>query len=516
MSLSTVALGMGAGSFAVGVCDLMERWLAPPARGHEAAPGAAGRRARRVAPPAHRALRWVVYGLLLLFWFALSARLAFAVTAAIITTAVFLVISVEKYRHLKEPFVLTDFAFITHLVRHPQLFYLGWRKTLGVVLVIAGLLGLIVGWMVLEPRSIGALGQASLGAGLLALLGLALAAATLLLRLCPRAADAVTHAPAARFVAELGLLPSLVVSGLVMRAQPAPPPPAFRPAVEGEGAWDAVVIIQSESFYDLRRQGVAAELPGLDRLKQRALAHGRLKVPCYGAYTLRPEFALSTGLAFAAQGIDRFHPFLRARRFRDHALPAALGRAGWRTLFLHPYDPHFFGRARAVPLLGFQRFLDEADFAGDDRCGPYVADAAVGARMEQELAAAQAEGRPLYMMAVTMEAHDPYGPGRLPESDDPLAQYCRHLANADAMLARMAARLDAATERALLVFYGDHAPLLPGFDMLADDPRTDYLVVVCGRAVVRSGAGAQDSAPEERAPEELNAIVQRLLAAEEA
>lgn len=501
---------MSAGVLAVLACDLMERVFAP-----------APRRAGAVGD--HLVLRLAVFAVLFLFWLSLSARAAFAATAAIITTAVFLVISGEKARYLKEPFVVTDFAFLTHLVRHPDLFYLGWRKTLGVLIVIAGLIGLIVGWMLLEPRTLSGAGQVIALAVLLALLGLAFALPRLLLAPWPQARGLVTHEPARVFVSRLGLVPSLVVSLLTLRAAPALAPRAAGPAVPGAGpgipaaparaqadppgrGWDAVVVIQSESFYDLRRQGVALDLAALDALKARALAHGRLVVPCYGAYTLRPEFAVSTGLAFAAQGVDRFHPYLRARRFAGHALPGELGAEGWDTLFIHPYDPHFFSRARAIPLLGFQRFLTEADFSGMERFGPYVADAAVGQRMRAELSAARQRARPLYMMAVTMEAHDPYGVGRLAETDDPLEQYCRHVVHADALLASMVEALDETTERSLLVFYGDHAPLLPGFGMLADDPRTDYIVIECGRRA--SGAFG---ATGECGPEGLNAILRQML-----
>ncbi|MFG1478120.1 LTA synthase family protein [Xanthobacter sp. V4C-4] len=498
---STVAVGASACVLATLVCDLMERVFAP-----------APRRAGAVGP--HLALRLAVFAVLFLFWLAVSARAAFAATASIITTAVFLIISGEKARHLKEPFVVTDFAFLVLLVRHPDLFYLGWRKSLGVCAVIAGLVGLIVGWMVLEPRTLSWASQGIALGALLVLVGLAFAVPRLLLSPWPRALALVTEAPARAFVSQLGLLPSVAVSALALRALPAPGPrPAAAAGARGSAGpmpgpnWDAVVVIQSESFYDLRRQGVALDLQALDALKSRALAHGRLVVPCYGAYTLRPEFAVSTGLPFAAQGMDRFHPYLRARRFAGHALPAELAAEGWETVFIHPYDPHFFSRARAVPHLGFQRFLTEADFAGMERFGPYVADAAVGTRMRAELAAARQRARPLYMMAVTMEAHDPYGAGRLADTDDPLEQYCRHVTHADALLAGMVAELDAQTDRSLLVFYGDHAPLLPGFDMLADDPRTDYLVVACGRQMTAGGGAAAG----ECAPDGLNAILRRML-----
>lgn len=486
---------------AVLVCEGLDRW-------------AVGRGAVAIRRDAHLVLRGCAYSLLFLFWLALSARAAFAATAAAITTAVFLVISGEKRRHLTEPLVITDLAFITHLVRHPELFYLGWRKTLGVAAVALGLVALIVTWMQLEPRSLSGALQAALAAGLALLALAAYGWPRWVLGLATRAQAAVAHEPAHDFVARLGLMPSLLVSAVALRALPPPAPraaavPASPPRPAASVPLDAVVVIQSESFYDLRRHGGRVLLPAFDGLKGRALAHGRLLVPCYGAYTLRPEFALATGLPFTAQGVDRFHPYLRPHRFAGHALPADLARAGWDTVFMHPYDRHFFGRARAIPALGYGRFVSEADFAGAERFGPYVADRAVGARMEAELLEARRRKQPLYMMTVTMEAHDPYGPGRLTATDDPVEQYCQHIANADALLAAMVAALDAHTGHSLLVFYGDHAPLLPGFGQLAADARTDYIVVECGsRAPMRSSAPAASS---ECSPAGLNEILRRMV-----
>jgi len=515
MSLLTGAGGVTACAVAVVACDLMERAFA---RGMTAADAP-----KQVGSPGHvelagpiwspglQVLRWAAYVVLLVFWLALAGRVAFAATATIITGAILLVVSREKYHYLKEPFVLTDFTFLFHVMRHPDLFYVSWFKAFVIFGIFGGILGLITGWMLIEPRSLSWADQGLLALALLAVGWIAYKAPRLLLHLWPRAFELVVSAPAVRFVSDLGLLASLMVTAVAFGVLPTPAPSRRNPAADDvvpDAAREAVVVVQSESFCDLRRQGAALSLPSFDLLKARAVARGRLAVPCYGAYTLRPEFALSTGLGFSALGLDRFHPYLRASRFSAHALPARLAAAGWETVFLHPYDPHFFGRAQAVPQLGFGRFLSLADFDGAARCGPYVADAELAARMRAELEAARAAGRPLYMMAVTMEAHDPYGIGRLPDTDDPLEQYAAHLAHADALLASLVAALDASTERALLVFYGDHAPLLPGFGMLAEDPRTDYIVIECGRAAARPALAVAES---ERAPEDLHALVRRWL-----
>jgi phosphoglycerol transferase MdoB-like AlkP superfamily enzyme len=228
-----------------------------------------------------------------------------------------------------------------------------------------------------------------------------------------------------------------------------------------------------------------------------------LEVPCEGAYTLRPESAVITGLGFREQGFDRFHPYLRPQRLNGHTLPQQLAVSGWDTLFVHPHDSSFFRRANAIPVLGFDRFADEQAFIDAARFGPYVCDGAVA-----DFILAQIEtppGRGLFVYAVTMEAHDPYGPKRLPGEDDPVWQYIRHIENADRMLGRIADELDRRGVRALLVFFGDHVPFLPEFADPFPDVRTDFLAVELGPP-----SGRAPIASAVNRPEHLHGLIMRL------
>jgi phosphoglycerol transferase MdoB-like AlkP superfamily enzyme len=262
-------------------------------------------------------------------------------------------------------------------------------------------------------------------------------------------------------------------------------------------SYDAVVVVQSEAFVDLRRLGYPdLNLPAFDRLRARKISSGLLEMPCQGAYTLRPESAAISGWGFAQQGFDRFHPYLRPDRIAVGALPWRFRDAGWDTLFVHPHDASFFRRTRAIPALGFARFADERAFAGAARVGPYVADQAVGDFLLNELQASADAGRRLFAYAVTMEAHDPYGSGRLPNEDNPVRQYAHHIENADRMLARIADAIEAGPQRVLLVFFGDHVPFLPDFANPFPDTRTDYVVVELGRNASRERIGFGVTRPE--------------------
>lgn len=446
----------------------------------------------RAAIPA----RAVVFLLLLAAWLGLFGRFWFALAASLITLAILAAISNAKHRALYEPLVFSDFAFILPMLRHPSLFYIERREGLALIGITALLVAVIATWVGLEPRSIPVPAQLALLAAEAALLGLAAFVVP-----WPKALTFVDPADPRGTIRRFGLALSLPTAWLRWRGEgrrplPALPPPGPSPEV------DAVIVVQSESFMDLRRIGIATELPEFDRLKPRAVVHGLLDVPCFGAYTLRPEVSAITGLGVEQQSFDGLHPYLRPRRFAPASLAAALRSHGWRTVFLHPYDESFFRRREAIPALGFERFIGQSDLPDAERSGYYISDAAMAGVIEGELRRARSDGVRLFLVCVTMEAHDPYRPGRVPGKDEPLQQYLHHIGHADAMLARLAAHFDAAAQRVLLAFYGDHAPVLQEVDP-ERERRTDFMILDCGRAAPRP----EGAAPVQWRPERINHFI---------
>ncbi|SEQ36581.1 Phosphoglycerol transferase MdoB [Faunimonas pinastri] len=442
---------------------------------------------------------------------AISRRPAFAFVATIVTGVILVVISNLKALSLAEPLVFADFAFLGPILRYPRLFYLERRAVLLIVAAIAVTLGLIVLWWHVEPVALGGAMWLIPLAGALAL------PIVVLLRPGGGWLDrlAAGVAPVPRLdghLGSLGLVGSLAAYWTRWvdegrRPQRGPSIPA--PVME-RGDYDAVLVIQAESFVDLRRLGMAGlDLPAYDSLKERARATGLIEVPCVGAYTLRPEAAAITGLGFDDLGFGGFHPYLRSRRLAPFALPRALHGERWERIFVHPYDPAFFRREIAIPRFRFDRFADISCFSEADREGHYVGDLAVADFLIGAFRKARGEGKCLYAQAVTMEAHDPFGPGRLPGEDDPVRQFVHHLRNADRMLARLAEALDAEARRVLLVHYGDHVPVLPGFADPFPDTRTDFLVVELGREAEATPVLGTISRPEH-----LNALVRAALVLE--
>lgn len=234
-----------------------------------------------------------------------------------------------------------------------------------------------------------------------------------------------------------------------------------------------VVLVQAESYFHMRRLDAAIGVDwtaNFDRLAGEGQS-GLLHVDGYGAYTVRSEFAILTGMEAETLKTYKFDPYSLATRYQVGSLPRWFADLGCETTCLHPNCPEFMHRKTVMPDLGFQRFLSLKDFEGAERIGPYVADAAIADRIEQELRNADTAK---FLFAITIEAHGPWLPKRLekipwPQDASPLpdwlmtsgpdggmAAYARHLRNADQFLGRIA-DLAPKLDRPLIVcFYGDH------------------------------------------------------------
>lgn len=396
----------------------------------------------------------------------LTARPAFAALVAASIVGLLAVVSNAKYASLREPFVFTDLSLFSQLFRHPRL-YLPFLAATDVVVALVGA-GLFGAAFLLSPVLSDLSAEVLLAGSTICVAGGALLSASLPLTLVP-GNDQQRHGFFAVFVAHLlnGLRPSTareLRAALVTGPFACEAAPTVRPDV---------ILIQSESFFDARRLGDAVQpdlLHHFDAARRSAMQYGDLHVPAWGANTMRTEFAVLTGLPESKLGFARYYPYLFIRR-PCASLAGWFRRAAYRTVAVHPYHADFFGRDRVLPHMHFERFLDVRHFAGADRAGPYVADAAVADAILAELNAADG---PAFIMAMTMENHGPLhleqvAPGESvhyhmhgegPPWDD-LTAYLRHLANADAMIGRLIEALQKRERSAILCFYGDHVPALP-------------------------------------------------------
>jgi hypothetical protein len=400
---------------------------------------------------------------------------------------------------LREPVVFSATAELPQVFTHPQLYlpFAGPGLVLGgaAAAILGGLALLVLEPPLWPPRPIAALAAAALiliGGWIVGKEPLLGAASGALARLAPTGepfADAASFGPFA----------VLVVHTMIARAErPARQRKLAAPAVVQERAsrpmgnsGGPIVIVQCESFFDARRLSPRIPrdlLPGFHSCCASAALFGRLAVPAWGAYTMRAEFAVLSGVPESELGYDRFNPYYALARVPLESQVWRLRRAGYRTICLHPFDRRFFRRDLALPALGFESFLGRETLGGS-RVPPYRPDPELARDILRVL---DEEGPRSFIFAITMGNHGPWL-GKRPPIDpavtgifDPseaadhgeLLRYLDGLRHSDEMLRVLMEGLARRGSSAVLAFYGDHLPSLGtsfrhfGFE----DSSSDYAI----------------------------------------
>lgn len=457
------------------------------------------------------------FGLFLIL-FAASARPLFAGAVSLAVFVGYAFADSVKRATLLEPVVFSDMSEFVEIFRHPRL-YLPFAGTGLVIGGFAVIIAVLAAILIVEPGQ----WRWSPWPGLTALAAVVVVAVPsfrqpLLAEIARFARwlgpDAEPHADAKR----LGPLAVLPIYGAIARAErsarrPKPDAPAI---ARTRSTAPPIVLLQGESFFDARRLHPAMPgdlLPAFERATRAGIQSGRFAVSGWGAYTVRAEMAALTGLDGAALGFDRWNPYHAFGRAPLPSLAQRLRDAGYRTVCLHPFDPTYYGRHKIMPLLGFDEFVGEKEFAGAERVGPYIADAEVARRAAAML---RDDGRGLFLFVITMENHGPWladdprhalpdpAPGlpAIPQRDA-LRCYLHGLRHTDAMLGAICDAV-AAGPGGLVAAYGDHHPSLPaayaalGFT----DSATDYVI---WRAYGTGGGARRDIGAHELPAAILNA-----------
>jgi hypothetical protein len=409
-------------------------------------------------------LTLALYGLFL----AASGNTPVAAGLTLALLALFVVVSNAKYAVLGEPLLFSDLALVSAIFRHPQ-FYLSAisiRQRVTAAAVVAALLASLAWLFVPAPQP--HLAGAGLFGGSIAVLMLSLGRVSFsLLAQEPDADGDVRHH---------GLLPTLLLYWRRWRESSDPPPCHDVARLAIATPPELVVVIQCESFADPVElfADPRLALPGLAAARNSAAQWGQLEVSGFGAYTMRTEYGVLFGRSEAALGFRRYDPLLTAQGECSYALPARLKGGGWKCLFAHPHDLRFYGRDRIMPAAGFAELIGEQRFAPPAAHeGRYVTDAAMA---EEIVAIAASAVGPTLIYAVTIENHGPWAADDRSGDSTPQGYLCL-VRNSDAMLTTLLDRLAALDRPALLVFFGDHRPSIPGSVNPGGERHTPYVMV---------------------------------------
>jgi hypothetical protein len=433
-------------------------------------------------------------------WLAISASLVLLLGrpwfALFVETALLLLIvfvNNAKVASLREPFVFQDFEYFTDAIRHPRLYlpFFGWGKAAAAA--VGSAVAIFIG-LTIEPvpnQRWDLMGQLG-GVMLIGACAVLLMAASRLGKLT------VTFDPKDDMV-RLGLLSSLWCYAKAEWIRPTLSFP-FSSVPDNTSAASVrphLVSVQSESFFDPRGlfSGVHPDtLVEFDELKKSSLVHGRLKVPAWGANTVRSEFAFLSGVSAVSLGVHRFNPYRRMVAWGVPTLASYLKQMGYRTICVHPYPAGFYGRDKIYPMMGFDEFIDIHEFTSADRSGAYVGDMAVAKKIASIL---ESVTEPVFIHAITMENHGPLHLEKSTPADiaslytqpppsgcNDLTIYLKHLRNADRMMSMLKDTMTKLNRPASLCWFGDHVPIMESvYDVLGlPDGQTEFLIWQTGHS----------------------------------
>lgn len=239
-----------------------------------------------------------------------------------------------------------------------------------------------------------------------------------------------------------------------------------------------VIVVLAESFFDLRNlEGVTYSenpLVNYDEILQEENCYaGNIYTIALGGGTVNTEFRVLTGLNtdnllpsgatpynYISQDVSSFVSNYKA--------------AGYRTIGLHLYNPHFYNRQTSYPYLGFDEFYSLSDvesLISVYYTRGYATDASTEAAIEYYMDQMEETGEPTFLFAITIENHQPYGENEdntitvtADALDDTslqvLTTYAQGVKAADEMLGTLKAYIDNRERPTVLVWFGDHLPTL--------------------------------------------------------
>jgi len=234
-----------------------------------------------------------------------------------------------------------------------------------------------------------------------------------------------------------------------------------------------IIIVMSEAFWDptvMKNVDFNKDpLPIFHKLAA-GFTSGTVLTPVYGGSTSNTEFEVLTGMTnqFLPAGSVPYKSYLKKP---VPALPNLLRSLGYETSAIHLYHNWFYDRNVIYRLLGFDRFISLEFFPRPVKDMMYYRDQELTDEVLKQLKISSA---PDFIFAVTMQNHGPYpadrkkfyatmkadGKGLSSDGKNIVEFYADNLVQIDKELGRLIAALEKSNEKSIVVFFGDHLPLL--------------------------------------------------------
>lgn len=238
-----------------------------------------------------------------------------------------------------------------------------------------------------------------------------------------------------------------------------------------------IVMIMSEAFWDpTQLETVTFNKDPLEYFHSLSETHtsGSILAPVYGGSTANTEFEALTGYSmnFLPNGSIPYQFYMKTP---VQALPAMLGEQGYQTTAIHSYNNWFYQRNNVYKNLGFDNFISLEFIENSVVDFLYYRDREVNDMIIDQI---QNADEPNFIFAVTMQNHGPYvddmkkdyaeievemkeADGELTESSKNILEFFSdNMVQMDLELKRMIESFEALDEDVMVVYFGDHLPLL--------------------------------------------------------
>lgn len=233
-----------------------------------------------------------------------------------------------------------------------------------------------------------------------------------------------------------------------------------------------IIFVMSEAFWDptlMKNVTFNKDPIPFFHYLQNSQTNGTMLSAVYGGGTANTEFEAMTGFStqFLPAGSIAYSQYVNRP---IEALPTILQRQGYAASAIHTYDNWFYGRNNVYKNLGFDKFVSKEFLNTPEYHGNYISD---GELTKQILKEVKETNKPDFIYSVSMEDHGPYAATENPnntikatganltkESQAILDNYANTIHDVDKSLQQLIEGLQKSNQPTLVVFYGDHLPML--------------------------------------------------------
>lgn len=234
-----------------------------------------------------------------------------------------------------------------------------------------------------------------------------------------------------------------------------------------------IIYIMSESFWDpTRLESLKFSGDPIPHLRKLMTEHpsGNVLSPVFGGATANVEFEALTGFStsFLNPGVIPYQEMIDKKTFIPSIVSDLEGK-GYSTLAIHPYNGVFYKRNIVYNIFGFDQFLDQESMKHNERePGRVITDLSLTHEILDHI---NEQEDPLFIHAVSMQNHMPYNAGAYeenkikisdlsPEYTTMLEVYTEGIRRSDEALKLLTDELQNINEPTVVVFWGDHLPIL--------------------------------------------------------